>query len=329
MSNKYFRLSSFGFYLLSLLLCFILGLYAAKISGAAEGQMLAGGAIVLMWGLMFAIVGLFIAIVVLSYTSRKIIVRINWILLVLLAGLFAYGYFQLSEKTHDPNPEKPPSLEPTAPEPNAALIAFTKPSADLTTVMTSDDMVSSSLGVGYFKPDLAGYPTLYFYAGLGNLTALEASTPTDSIVFAEDAFGNPTSTYAPPWLYPEHLKLDYGILIFKVLGIGRTSIEVEANRQTGQRIFLDKSKGKYMSWPEFLLSVNSVEFTDGKGGRIHIKPVENSQELKLDYEFLQPLMVKSDWMYVALVDSNFEEQGKGWIRWKKANQLLITYSLLS
>ena len=52
-------------------------------------------------------------------------------------------------------------------------------------------------------------------------------------------------------------------------------------------------------------------------------------EVNVEYSFIKPILVEEDWMYVKLVNENFVEQGKGWIRWKKDNILLITYSLLS
>ncbi len=44
---------------------------------------------------------------------------------------------------------------------------------------------------------------------------------------------------------------------------------------------------------------------------------------------MQPLIIKGDWMMVRLVDDDYKIVGEGWIQWKKENNLLIKYSLLS
>lgn len=329
MSNKYFRLSSFGSYVLTPVLFFVIGLYAAKLSGAGKNQMLAGGAIVLMWGVLFAGIGLFTSLVLISYIQVKNIIRINWIMLLIVLGLFAFTYVTFSKKEKHRLPENVPARKPTAPAPNSELMANAITPLKYTPPPETELQTSAIPGIGFFKPDLTGNPTIYFYSRPDYKKTGGDLIPTDSIVFTADPYGNPTTSYAPPWLYPEHLKLDYGILYFKAKGLGRNWVEVEVNKQSGQLLFLDKSKGTYLDWAEFLLTVNSVEFRDGIDGTIHIKPLENAALVKIDFEFMHPLLVQNDWLYVALIDDNYEENGKGWMRWRKEGKLLISYSLLS
>jgi hypothetical protein len=187
----------------------------------------------------------------------------------------------------------------------------------------------AKMGIGFFYPNYVDFPTLYFYGDVTLDKSHIEHFPTDSVVFANDHYNNPTTTYSPPWLYPEHLKLDYGIMIFKVLGIGNDFIKVEGNKQNNQLTYLDKRQGKFFSWAEFILSVNSVEFINKDSQSVHIKPLDIADPIKVDFVFMQPLLVEEDWMYVRLTNMNFAEKGKGWIRWRKENQLLIRYSLLS
>lgn len=76
--------------------------------------------------------------------------------------------------------------------------------------------------------------TKYFYGGVNLEKGLQKHLPFDSVVFTKDQYNNPTTNYAPPWLYPAHLKLDYGIIIFKALGVGHDFVKVETNKQTKQ-----------------------------------------------------------------------------------------------
>lgn len=189
--------------------------------------------------------------------------------------------------------------------------------------------VESPMGIGFFKPNYFEHQILYFYGGVNLEKELREHVPADSVVFAKDQYENTTTSYAPPWLYPEHLKLDYGIIIFKVLGEGRDFIKVEANRESGQITYLDKNAGTFTAWPEFLLSVHSVEFNEVSLKKVFVKPLDYAGEVNTTYDFMQPLLVEEDWMYVKLVDDGLHEQGRGWIRWKRNGVLLVSYSLLS
>ena len=80
--------------------------------------------------------------------------------------------------------------------------------------------INSEMEVGFFSPNYFEYPTLYFYGNVKLEKGLTEHILVDSVVFTKDQHNNPTTSYAPPWLYPQHLKLDYGIIIFKVLGLG-------------------------------------------------------------------------------------------------------------
>jgi len=150
----------------------------------------------------------------------------------------------------------------------------------------------------------------------------------DSVVFKRNEFGEFTTSYAPPWLYPEHLKLDYGIMYFKVLGTGFDFLKVEANKSTGQVTYLDKNKGTFLSWPEFLLLNNNLMFNEKSDGKVYSKPTENAGLVPLPFNFIKPLLIQNEWMYAKFVDENMVENGKGWARWKKGKALLIKYDLL-
>ena len=96
--SKFFRLASIGFYFLNVLLFFVVGLYAAKLTGAGKNQMLAGGAIVLMWGVMFAGLAFIASIFIVRFASLKTIKTTNWILLILVVFIYGYGYYRLSTR---------------------------------------------------------------------------------------------------------------------------------------------------------------------------------------------------------------------------------------
>lgn len=119
MAQKFFKLSSIGFYLLMIVLFFLVGLYVAKLSGAGKNQMLAGGAIVMMWGLLFAFGAFITSFFVVRLVSLKTVIQLNWILLILILSLYGYGYYRLSirekkasTEIHEPSKTRIPSPTP-------------------------------------------------------------------------------------------------------------------------------------------------------------------------------------------------------------------------
>ncbi len=332
MMNKLFKPVSLLMYLLVVLVFFIAGMTIAGISGVAEGAGLAGGAIVLFYGLIAAILAFILALFVAHKTQIETIIKINkifGILFFLAACLFVYRVITLNKNKIPVNEYPKEITAPVATDKEISMVSY-KELKRVEKLVLMNQNSKLKMGIGLFKPNYFEYPTLYFFGGVNLEKGLTEHMPMDSLVFAGDEYNEPTTTYAPPWLYPEHLKLDYGIIIFKALGIGYDFVKVEANKQTKQLTYLDKNKGTFMTWPEFLLSINSVEFIEKSKQTIHIKPLDYAGEVNVKYyAFMQPLLVEQDWMYVKLVDENLKEQGKGWIRWKKDNVLLIIYSLLS
>lgn len=99
--KKLFRPAALLFYLLVIPLCFLLGLGYVFISGSAEGQGLAGGAIVLMTGLFFALVGLFIALWSAHRMDTERIIGLNKVLgiiVLICTVLIAYRIWDKSNE---------------------------------------------------------------------------------------------------------------------------------------------------------------------------------------------------------------------------------------
>jgi len=338
MTHQILKPYSLLLYLLSFIVFFFVGASIVGITGAAKNQGLAGGAIVFGYAVIAAFIALIIAIVIASKVSRKLIINLNKILAILIVVLVSYFTITYQARQKEKEKEKididHPKRKTTEPisndGPTAMLYDKGLLKERLIAIKTETTQTSESkMGIGFFSPNFSEYPTLYFY---GNVT-LEKSIidhlPMDSIVFARDKYIDITTTYAPPWLFPEHLKLDYGIIMFKVLGLGQDFVKVEVNHQTKQTMYLDKYKGTFTTWPEFILSVNSLEFNEDGAKKVFVKPLDYAGEVKIESVFMQPLLVEEDWMYVKLVNRRLAEQGEGWIRWRENGKLLVHYSILS
>lgn len=291
---KFFKPARLVFLLLVLIVSFVIGVYIAGIFGAGEGQMMAAAAIVLDWGFLSAVVALIAAIFIVRIIQHKTLVRTNWglfIILIILYGLIHYRFLE-RQKTKEAN----------------STLSIKAPIHLVSSGEMNRPKQSTVMGIGFFQPNFYYQPKLNFYGGVNLEKSLDEHIPQDSLVFIQTELGFSTS-YAPPWLYPEHMKLDYGIIMFKVLGYGDDFLKVESNKQTKQFHYVDKTQGRFITWPEMLMSVNSIEPID-EAQSIQIKPLKSSSQVLIDFDFLVPLIVEDEWAYVKLVDTSFNELGE-------------------
>lgn len=338
MAHNMIKPFSFLMYLLALIAFFFLGLVYAGITEAGKGQMLAGGAIVFGYGVIGAFIGLCLALVMAYSLKRHWIIKINVLLALIIAASFAYfsiKYQNRQKEREKQNIEQQKTKRPTAPVDNQTAkpiamikknpIGFNPEASGLTDLIETE----SDMGLGMFIPNFHESKTLYFYGNLTQGKSVQEHTPIDSITFKQREYGGFDIATAPPWLVPDHLKLDYDMLYFKVQSVSHDFIEVTVNTLTNQTSFVDRYAGKLMYWPEFLLGINSVEFPNPENHNIYVRPFEEAGTINTPYSFMRPLKITDEWMYVALLDDGFKVKGHGWIRWKKDGKMLITYSLLS
>lgn len=317
--KQLFSPSSIILYLLTILVFDLLGMSFAAITGAAKGQGLAGGAIVFMYGIFAAFAGLLAAVVYCYHADQLKIKKANRILavvlIVLIAGISVRVYLKGDSKE---------STFKIIEQESEIITAKYSPVKTI-----KNDEPGSSMGLGFFKPDLLGKGVLYFYGEQNLDKPVYEHTPDDSLVFRKTEISNYDLVYAPPWLLPAHYKLDYDIFYLKLISVGKDFVEVSVNDQTQKISFLDRYAGEILYWPEFLLRVHSVELLPESDQKIRIKPLNYAGEVNVKYDFLKPVLVQDEWMMVELYDENYTFLGKGWIQWKDDNKLLIAYSLLS
>ncbi len=188
----------------------------------------------------------------------------------------------------------------------------------------------ATMGLGMMRPDFYNKRVLYFY----NTPTLEKSvsdhTPSDSLVFGQSDHHQYDITYAPPWFFPAHMKMDYEVLYMKVMLQNKDWIQVEVNKQTGQLAWVDASEVKLQYWPQFLLGVNSIENPDLQNNPLRVRPLEQAGLWKgAAYEWMVPVLINENWLKVSLRDKDMRVVGEGWLRWCNDKTLLIQYSLLS
>lgn len=104
MVHRAFKPYSLLMYFLAIIACFFLGLLYAKMVEAGKGQMLAGGAIFLGYGVIGSAIGLILALFVAKRSNRKTIIKTNIVLTISIVLLF--GFFHIRYKKRQKEKEK-------------------------------------------------------------------------------------------------------------------------------------------------------------------------------------------------------------------------------
>lgn len=323
MANQMLKPYSFLLYFLAFITCFFIGISYAGLIEAGKGQMLAGGAIVLGYGVMGALIGFVISLFVAKKLNRKIIIRINIILALSIIGFYGYYHLKFLEKRKARELEKnefkkSKTQTPKANKETALFFQF-----------NNQVNPTESSGLGMFKPHISEEKPLYFYSNPNLDKSLNEHFAIDSITFKKTEYGNYDIATAPPWLVPNHLKLDYDLLYFKIESLTEEFIEITVNTITKKTAFVSRYSGNISLWPEFLLQVNNIEFLDPENQNIYIKPLRHASTVTVNYSYMKPIRIKQNWMQVNLLNDNFNTVSKGWIKWIENSTLLIAYSLLS
>jgi hypothetical protein len=185
------------------------------------------------------------------------------------------------------------------------------------------------LGIGIASPTLAPERPLYFYNEPDFDAAPYQFKPADSITFTQGEHYIDIAT-APPWLAPEHIKLDYDIFNFRVVTYSQNWLEVIVNNTNGLTRWIDRQAVDYKEWGTYLTEIVAVEIIDVEKNPIRNKPQDNAGILaQVPGAQLRPIAVKGDWLLVSTVGLADRIVPTGWIRWKKDGVLLVMYSILS
>ena len=90
MKHQMIKPYSFLLYILILIFCFILGASSAAITSFGKNLGLAGGATVVSYGVLFASIGLIIALFIANKTNKKLIIRLNIFIAVCIFAFYLY-----------------------------------------------------------------------------------------------------------------------------------------------------------------------------------------------------------------------------------------------
>lgn len=196
----------------------------------------------------------------------------------------------------------------------------------------------AAMGVGLVRPVVEAGRALYLYGAPEDDEAVRPDAPVDSIAFVATSYG-PAIGYAPPWFFPEVVKLDYNLFYLRARTLQRHWVEVVVNKSDGRTAWMLAEDADFVSWPEFIVNAFSVERTAADHNPLRARPFEYADPLTDQGDdapgegFLEPLAVKERWLRVRrhahLGSAPDDKAVTGWIIWREADRLCITYSLLS
>ena len=116
--KKLFKPASLLFYFFVVIVFFLTGLFFAKLVGAGKNQMLAGGAIVLFYGLVSAGIAFTIALFVAYTVKHNTLVLFNKVLGVIFIVLVSITAYKVVSREKKEDPVKDYPKKTTAPANN-------------------------------------------------------------------------------------------------------------------------------------------------------------------------------------------------------------------
>lgn len=131
--------------------------------------------------------------------------------------------------------------------------------------------------------------------------------------------------YSPKHMVPLFFKPDYNIFYVVCLENQKTYYKVLS--ATGDIYFVSKAEAKFVSWAKFVRNTTGVTNLNWELNPLREAPSEQSKMIRIkDREAIyQVISVKGDWVEIQNEQDAHE---KGWIRWRKADNLLIEIYLL-
>jgi hypothetical protein len=299
--------------LLLALLGFVCGMFVGG-QLAPDGSGLAGPAIALWYGIGGMVIALLAGVILARRlppaSLRKAVLVAAALATITLIAVAVRIASMNAGPTEAPAPGPVPTVTPAAQR--------------YTTVDRSD--LPLGLGVARFAPTPGR--VLRFYAQPREGDRPGDLPPVDSVTFG-DGVPHVEIATAPPWLVPEHLKMDYELFVLRALTLTADWVEVVGNSTTGETWWIARSDVHFVSWPQYLLSVTSVETLDAEENPVRYRPHDEAGVLSSSWAPLPPLAVQGDWLRVATINLADRIQPSGWIRWRSDDRLLVVCNPLS
>ena len=305
------------------LLCYLLAFMAGALLGgypgraAGEGQMLAGGAIVLGYMLMGGLLCLSGVGYLCWQWKAANLWKMAGALLLVSIGVGLHSRYVIEQRRSARESRYPPAAKTERLDTTVAIRQL--PSDTVARVERNADPLLEGLGLVQVPFSRTGL-RLHFYADTDYF-----SDPVDSLIYVSEG-NRSVLRYAPPYLLPFYQKEDYEALYFRFTGVQDDRVKIVLNAASARQGWVNRHDVKVLFWPDFLASVFAIYPLDGERNPVRRHPLVNAdRETNVGTdEILLPERVEGDWIYVkAHIEGDSGEGYGGWVRWRDGDRLLV------
>jgi len=191
---------------------------------------------------------------------------------------------------------------------------------------------SLNLGQGILKIDITQLPTLEFFSDTMEKIPLKIVTVTKDSVGEFILKGN---DHVADWFSPEQLFLNYEIFMIRVDTVLGNWLLVYTNNLRPATMWVKRQpQVNFIPWTVFLhKQVSSINQDPAFKQPVKAAPNEQSPTIKEmeEADCFKIISIKGDWMNIKSnpdCSDSKKPVKSGWIRWRKKNKLIISYSLI-
>ena len=189
-----------------------------------------------------------------------------------------------------------------------------------------------NLGQGILKVDITQMPVIEFFSD-----TME-KMPLRTVTVAKDSVGEfilKGNDRVANWFSPEQLFLNYEIFMIRVDTVLGNWLHVYTNNLQPATMWVKKQpRINFIPWTVFLhKEVSSINQEPTFKQPVKVAPNEQSPMIKEmeETDCFKVISIKGDWMNIKS-NTDCSDSKKpvksGWIRWRKKNKLIISYSLV-
>lgn len=186
-------------------------------------------------------------------------------------------------------------------------------------------IIKDLVGIGMVKIPVQEENPLYLFASIDDVIT---GVPEDSLVFKWDGKSH-LIAHQPAELSPDALYPSYEICLQRALIIRDSAIGVLKSGRPDQVWWLHHEAVSFLPWDQFWPGVAAVFPRDLEANPIVVSPNDSPDNI-IDVhreDILRPVEIKESWMQVDIFNSEFDQTGTGWLKWRNEDELLISYDL--
>ncbi|MTB53973.1 hypothetical protein [Lewinella sp. W8] len=290
---------------------------------AAEGQMLAAGAIVFFYMIIGAVFGLAFTLFLAwrwdATRMRNMAIGAGVLALIMVGITYKLAEQRRAERQQRQQESLEGRVSPKPAAPAKDTLELTEKTQPAVERQAGPGLAVEGLGLVRVPFSAQGIRLPFFAT-----SAVRTTTAVDSLVYDNDR-GNFSLRYAPPYLMPFYQKMDYQTLLFRFSGISPQAVQLEVNEGQGRKLWVPREAVEVKFWPDFLAGVAVVHALDPANNPVRRRALPHAPTADFpEGTQWMPRVVEGDWIGVLpLMPDGSRPEIPVWLRWRKDGQLLV------